>query len=221
MITRSRRPCRPRRPPGPSDEDADGWTTGADDLCERLRAYLQHRSRGVDPPAALAEVWDLFYQSSIPRMRAHLRRLGLSEADREDCIQEVWSKLFTRPDLLPRGLRATELTAWVLTVARNRAIDVMRRQHLAPAGLDDLVDDGPGPSEVLDRRGAVAPPAHPGRARRARAGVQLSGLPPPHHRGPTGRRGRQGPRPDPRAGPLPTPSHGTEVPRAARQAAIW
>lgn len=156
MMTKRRRPSRPRRHPDPSEEDPDGRRTGDDDLCETLRAYLEHCSRRVDPPAALAEAWDGFYRSSIPRMRAYLRRLGLTEVDREDCIQEVWSKLLTRPDSLPRETRTTELTAWLLTVARNRAIDAMRRQRLAPAGLDDraddLVDDGPGPPEVLDRR---------------------------------------------------------------------
>ncbi|MHB1560813.1 MAG: RNA polymerase sigma factor [Isosphaeraceae bacterium] len=155
-MTRSRRPRKPRRPPDPSGKDDDGRRTGGDNLCETLRAYLEHRSHGIDPPAALAEVWDEFYRSSIPRMRARLRRLGLTEADREDCIQDVWSKLLTRPDSLPRELRAAALTSWLLTVARNRAIDAMRRQRLAPAGLDDrandLVDNGPGPTEVLDRR---------------------------------------------------------------------
>ncbi len=127
-----------------------------DDICAQLREYLEYRSRGIDPPASLTEAWDRFYRTSLPRLRTSLRRLGLYEADREDCIQEVWSKLLARPDAVPARRQMTELTAWLLTVARNRAIDMMRRRRLSPADLNDqtldIVDDGPAPPDMLDRR---------------------------------------------------------------------
>jgi RNA polymerase sigma-70 factor (ECF subfamily) len=124
-------------------------------LCIQLRAYLECRSRNVDPPPHLAEAWDRFYDLYTPRIRAFLRRFSLSEADREDCLQDVWSKVLTRLTEVPLDPRRAPLSPWLITVARNLAIDALRRRRRLGAGLYidafAVVDAGPGPEAACDR----------------------------------------------------------------------
>ena len=75
---------RGRSPASPPGDDAG--------LCDQLRAYLKCRSRSVDPPPLLAEAWDRFYDLYAPRIRGYLNRLGLPDADRDDCLQDVWRR---------------------------------------------------------------------------------------------------------------------------------
>jgi RNA polymerase sigma-70 factor (ECF subfamily) len=125
------------------------------DLCVKLQAYFQCRCRHVDPPAPVAEAWDRFYQLYAPRVRAFLRRFALPEADRDDCLQEVWIKVLTRLALLPYDPRRTRLSAWLMTVARNQAVDALRRHRRLNAELIDdahaVVDANRGPAAVCDR----------------------------------------------------------------------
>jgi RNA polymerase sigma factor (sigma-70 family) len=143
-----------RRPASLPDGDAD--------LFEKLRAYLSFRSRNVDPPPALAEAWDHFYDIYTPRIRWFLSRSGLSEADREDCLQDVWSEVVTHLADLRYDPGRGRLSTWLLTVARNRALNMLRRRRrLSLALIEDgafLVDPGPGPlaaCECLSRKARV------------------------------------------------------------------
>jgi len=70
-------------------QGSTGSPLDEEDLWVKLRAYLECRCRNVDPPPPLAEAWDRFYDLYAPRIRAFLRRFGLPEADREDCLQDV------------------------------------------------------------------------------------------------------------------------------------
>jgi RNA polymerase sigma factor (sigma-70 family) len=131
-----------------------------EDLCEKLKAYLDFRSRNVDPPSPLVEAWDDFYQTQTPRIREFLRRSALPEADLEDCLQSVWGEVVAHlADLRydpGRGL----LSTWLITVARNRSVDMLRRRrHRASrpiVGEPTLVDPGPGPAESYERRSKQA-----------------------------------------------------------------
>jgi RNA polymerase sigma-70 factor (ECF subfamily) len=124
-------------------------------LCVQLRAYLECRSRHVDPPPPLVEAWDRFYDLYTPRIRAFFRRFRLSAADREDCLQDVWSKVLTRLTEVPYDPRRARLSPWLITVARNLAIDALRRRRRLAAELYEeafaVVDAGPGPDAACDR----------------------------------------------------------------------
>ncbi len=124
-----------------------------EDLGTKLRAYLDCRSRRVDPPAHLVEAWDGFYRRHMPKLRAYLRRFGLPEAEREDCLQEIWAKILARPGLLPEDPRGFRMASWFRSVARNGAIDAIRRRKRTATWerLDlGLQDDAPGPAEACD-----------------------------------------------------------------------
>lgn len=119
----------------------------------KLRAYLDCRLRRVEPPAHLVEAWDGFYHRHMSRLRADLRRFGLREHEREDCLQEIWAKILARPDLLPEDPRGSRIASWFRAVARNGAIDAIRRRQRTAAWerLDLALEDGlPGPPEICD-----------------------------------------------------------------------
>jgi RNA polymerase sigma-70 factor (ECF subfamily) len=118
------------------------------DLCNKLKAYLRCRSRSVNPPPTLAEAWDHFYAFHTPRIRRFLSRSGLPEADREDCLQDVWREIVVHLADLHYDPRRGRLSTWLITVARNRALNMRRRRYLCVALIEDataLVDRGPGP----------------------------------------------------------------------------
>ena len=144
----TRDPGRPGRcPTSAADGDAD--------LCDRLKAYLECRSRSVDPPPTLAQAWDHFYDAYTPRIRGFLRRSGLPEADREDCLQEVWSEVVAHLADLRYDPRRGRLSTWLITVARHRALNMLRRRRSMSAGLIEagaaLVDPGLGPFAACER----------------------------------------------------------------------
>ena len=68
------------------------FETGPESL-EAIKAYLECRSRGVEPISGLAEAWEGFYAFYDPRIRKFLGRWALSDADRSDCLQEVWHEV--------------------------------------------------------------------------------------------------------------------------------
>jgi len=124
-------------------------------LCDKLKAYLECRSRNVAPPPPLAEAWDHFYQFYAPRIRGFLSRSGLPEADREDCLQDVWCEVVAHLADLPYDPRRGCLSTWLITVARHRAVDTLRHHRHRSAGrIEDgaaLVDPGPGPAAACER----------------------------------------------------------------------
>ncbi len=142
---------------GNGSRTGQGSSTGSpldeEDLWVKLRAYLECRCCNVDPPPPLAEAWDRFYDLYAPRMRAFLRRFGLPEADREDCLQDVWSKVLTRLAALPYDPRRARLSTWLLTVARNQAVDALHLRRRCADPIEDpaaIVDSGPGSAADCD-----------------------------------------------------------------------
>jgi RNA polymerase sigma-70 factor (ECF subfamily) len=59
-------------------------------------------------------------------IRASLASHALQDADREDCVQETWLAILGSR---MSGFRGGNLQAWVTTLARNKAIDTIRRSR--------------------------------------------------------------------------------------------
>lgn len=73
--------------------------------------------------AAFAELFAHF----APRVKAFLIRSGMDAAQAEECTQEVMAALWTKAHLFDPA-RAS-VSTWVYTIARNRRIDVARRDR--------------------------------------------------------------------------------------------
>ncbi len=121
------------------------------ELLDQTQACLEYRSLGHDPPPSLAAAWDRFYEVYAPRLRAELARWYLTTAEREDCLQEVWMSIIAHL----RGFRRDQcrgcLSTWLTTVARNKAMDTLRRRRrraecLIGGGEDALPDTSPDPA---------------------------------------------------------------------------
>jgi len=83
-----------------------------------MARVASHRDR-----AAFAVV----FRHYAPRVKAYLIKSGASAALAEDCMQDVMATVWRKADLFDPA-RAS-LAAWVFTIARNRRIDLLRRER--------------------------------------------------------------------------------------------
>jgi RNA polymerase sigma-70 factor (ECF subfamily) len=95
--------------------------TTADDA-ERWVGLLR-AVRDRQDQTAFAELFAHF----APRVKAFLIRSGMEPAQAEECTQEVMAALWTKAHLFDPA-RAS-VSTWVYTIARNRRIDVARRNR--------------------------------------------------------------------------------------------
>jgi RNA polymerase sigma-70 factor, ECF subfamily len=129
---------------------------------DQIKAYLDCRSRGVPPPAALTQAWEGFYGFYAPRIRAFLKRWCLSEADRNDCLQDVWHEVVVRFVRFRHDPRRAQFSTWLMTLARNKAVDAIRRRNrhvLESLGGDAATaaqDPGPDPAAQYERGRVLA-----------------------------------------------------------------
>jgi RNA polymerase sigma factor (sigma-70 family) len=117
-------------------------------LLGKTQDYLRAVLAAQNPNSILTAAWDEFYRVYNELIRRYVRARSIPEAEVEDCVQEVWLAVakylvyFKRPSNRP-GLRA-----WLFTLVRTKATDVLRRrgrvpQHLEPALVESQAEDKP------------------------------------------------------------------------------
>lgn len=123
----------------------------------RLRsATADHRERRIAvrlarrDPAALADLHELTSRAAFSVILGIVRDRGHAE----DVHQQVYAELWRRADQFDAS-RGTLLT-WVLTIARSRALDHLRRRTDQPTDADVLVAIGGGAEDrafqdIIDR----------------------------------------------------------------------
>jgi RNA polymerase sigma factor (sigma-70 family) len=104
----------------------------------------------VDPRAG---AWDRFYAHcfQIINQSPFVRRL--SEADREDCVQDVMMEVVRkfgqrRPEDMP-----DHMSGWIRVVSRNKAVNITRKRIRKP---EVAFDDGTGAGVVEPARAETA-----------------------------------------------------------------
>lgn len=97
----------------------------AQDSCDKRAGWVDHvrRIRDTQDQVAFAEL----FQHFAPRIKAFLIKSGSDAAMAEECAQEVMVTLWHKSHLFD-PTRATVAT-WVFTIARNKRIDVLRKQR--------------------------------------------------------------------------------------------
>lgn len=94
------------------------------------------------------------YRASSPKLFAICLRILQDRSDAEEALQEVYIKIWQRARSF--AARSGTATSWLVAIARNHAIDVIRARRPAPQDIDDLaeaLDDGaPNPEEVVAGR---------------------------------------------------------------------
>jgi RNA polymerase sigma-70 factor, ECF subfamily len=111
--------------------DAAGTGAMAMDLADDLTAALEGARRG-DP-----ESFRILYREAQPRLLRYLTYLVGGEA--EDIASETWLQA-TRDLAKFRGSHG-DFRGWITTIARNRAMDHLRRANLHPPAVPVPVED--------------------------------------------------------------------------------
>jgi RNA polymerase sigma-70 factor (ECF subfamily) len=96
-------------------------------LLESTQEYLRRLVNHQTPDSLLAAAWDQFYHVYSELVRRFVGSRGLHGADADDCVQEVWSDVIVRLTEFQRPEGRPGLRAWLYTIVRSRAIDVLRR----------------------------------------------------------------------------------------------
>lgn len=126
-----------------SVRDKDGWLESLGD--EALLALV---ARGEE------EALGVLYRRYAPAILALGRRMGLASNEREDCVQEVFVRIW-------RGARSycpkkTAARSWLLAVAHHYLVDQVRSRAARPQALEPdepEAFDLPGPG--LDEFGSL------------------------------------------------------------------
>jgi RNA polymerase sigma-70 factor (ECF subfamily) len=87
-------------------------------LSALIEAVAEHQDR-----RAFAALFDHF----APRIKGFIRRRGVEAAQAEDLAQDVMLTVWKRAKLYKRDQGT--VSTWVFTIARNRHIDVIRRER--------------------------------------------------------------------------------------------
>ena len=136
--------------------------TAPEDWSERSRALSQLLARaGLGDRAAFATL----YESTSSHLYAVVLRINRDRGQAEDILQEVYVNVWRAAQSFDAA-QSQPLT-WLTSVARNRAIDSLRRAQAQPqlktnitASNDDneeldvydtVADDAPGPLDLLSR----------------------------------------------------------------------
>ena len=86
-----------------------------------------------------------------PRVKAYLRRLGLSDPEAEEMMQEVMLTVWRRAEQFDPGKAGA--STWIFTIARNRRVDALRRGRMPEIDVDEpllVPHPGPGVEERID-----------------------------------------------------------------------
>ena len=89
-----------------------------------------------------------------PRLKGYLLRLGASDGQAEEVLQEALLTVWRKAHLFDRKKAAA--STWIFTIARNRRIDILRKKKFPEIDAEDpsLVPDAPRPpdEEVIEAR---------------------------------------------------------------------
>lgn len=97
--------------------------------------------------------WRDLYRDAAPRVLRFLRARNAPEP--EDILGDVFVKAVRNLESFTGGQR--DFHAWLLTIARNRVIDLSRSalrrpQLLGTDGLEEMVAEGTDPADLAERR---------------------------------------------------------------------
>ena len=127
-----------------------GRTQAAEGAGDPWAAELMRLREGGDQQA-----FARLYRHFAPRLRAFLIRSGSTPEAAEDCVQEAMASIWRKAHLFDPG-RASAAT-WIFTIARNRRIDLVRRDRRPPP--EELpwgpeADPAPAEAVALSQEGA-------------------------------------------------------------------
>ena len=106
---------------------------GADAALRARHAECMAAIASSQSREAFAELFGYF----APRLKSYMLRLGASDGEAEDLVQDVMITVWRKAALYDR--RQASVSTWIFRVARNRRIDVQRRNRRPDLEPDDPV----------------------------------------------------------------------------------
>lgn len=85
------------------------------------------------------DAFKLLFDHFAPRLKSFLINLGLNNEKSEDLAQEVMVTLWQKADKFDP--KKAKLSTWLFRVARNKHIDLMRKQKYPMLNADDYMSD--------------------------------------------------------------------------------
>ena len=124
----------------------------SDDSVGRLNStkeYIRSLVEQQQPDSVLSRAWDQFYVLYDRVIHRFATACGMSREDVEDCSQTVWLHVLTRlRDFKPHGERSG-LRAWLHTLVRCKAADLVRAKvRRATESLDQALEAGDEPASL-------------------------------------------------------------------------
>lgn len=115
-------------------------TPGGDEYGRLIEAVALRRDR---------EAFARLFEHFAPRLKAYLMKAGATAGAAEDFAQDAMLTVWRKADLFDAG-RASAAT-WIFTIARNRRLDVLRRDARQPPSPEiDLAPPEPDrPDDLL------------------------------------------------------------------------
>lgn len=83
------------------------------------------------------------FRHFAPRVKGFLMKSGASAAQAEDCVQDVMATVWQKAALYDPA--KASVSTWIFTIARNRLIDMARRDRRPEA---ELLDEDPEPDQA-------------------------------------------------------------------------
>ncbi|MEI8394818.1 MAG: sigma-70 family RNA polymerase sigma factor [Rhodospirillaceae bacterium] len=121
------------------ESGASAHRAGGHNFNELIQAVARERSQ-----TAFAVLFEHF----APRLKSYLMRLGCDAGQAEELVQEVMLLVWNRAETFD-PVRAGAAT-WIFTIARNRRIDVIRRERRPEIDFSDPALE-PEPVETAER----------------------------------------------------------------------
>jgi RNA polymerase sigma factor (sigma-70 family) len=130
-------------------------------LLESAQEFLRQQLEHLSPNSLLLAAWDEFYRIYSGVIRRFILAHGLRGADVDDCAQEVWMDVAARLLVFEHPEDRPGLRAWLYTVVRSKASDLMRRRKRRPTdGLDEAdhepVANDSDPADLFEREWELA-----------------------------------------------------------------
>lgn len=115
-------------------KDASGSQDQKPDFAGLIEKIAESKDR--DAFAAL-------FAHFAPRLKGYLMRLGASDGQAEEVLQEALLTVWRKAHLFDRKKAAA--STWIFTIARNRRIDILRKRKFPEIDAEDpsLVPDAP------------------------------------------------------------------------------
>lgn len=121
-----------------------------DDGGPETQSLLEGESASSLPGGARVE-FEAFYRANFATVDRAVGQI-LAGADKETVVHEIFLRLMTNEQLRLR-FRGGSLTAWLSTVARNHAIDYLRRRRFEqPSEVSDEFAEGHEDADQFERR---------------------------------------------------------------------